>query len=1303
LKGLQGDRANPRRKTPGDGGGHAPPVNPSRGVPASWCRAWRAGLVGPRGWRLVLTMATVAHNELARQANNAADKLYSAILDDVQGFTKGKVPRKLSTNDAKKLVGLAVACKGNPASFDGKAKAELGTTDVPHLGELQRKILARVQDHAKGAELQSSVQAFSGGVRERVEGGGITKGGLMRVGSDKPVFKKPEARSSVLGLQGLAAKKREEDGVVLPSKRARMSFEGQEDTAGAEDAGAEAGESRAKDRPAGRPNYRSKGSETPSAGVGLNAEARDRIQERERGRGRDGGISFSSAGRGEGERDDRQRDDRPAARRDGAGSDSVRSKASTWEPDTPVRSQVGSSVANTPVRSSVDQFDIVANIGQGRVPPKAAGTGSSGAARWGSSARAEASREQDRDGDRPLTAAEKERQQREYEAKEQELDRDWYDNDEGGAFLDESGAYDPFLGGADGDASTRTADGKPKKKVSARQQAYLADDDKWIDNQLMNSGVVKASRLAETEDDTEGRVHLIVHDLKPPFLDGRAVLTKKQDTVATVRDPSSDLAKIARKGCLSVQEYRKKRDLNKCREKFWEIEGSKIGGLMGVKEKEKEKEDVDLTEDGELDYKKGAKFGDHMKGKSEAQSEFAKTKTLKQQRESLPIFTVRDELLQVIRDNQVVVVVGETGSGKTTQMAQYLHEEGYTSYGNVGCTQPRRVAAMSVAKRVAEEVDCELGTTVGYAIRFEDVTDATTKLKFMTDGILLRETLQEPDLDAYSAIIMDEAHERSLNTDVLFGILRKVVQRRRDMKLIVTSATMDADKFSNFFGGVPTFNIPGRTFPVEYMHAKAPVEDYVEATVKQVMQIHLGYPKGDVLCFMTGQEDIDAVCFLLQERLEELIADGAKVGELEILPIHSMLPSELQAKIFKAVQSEARKVVVATNIAETSLTIDGIKYVIDCGYYKLKVFNPRMGMDSLQVTPESQANARQRAGRAGRTGPGVCWRLFTEIAYQFEMLHNTIPEIQRTNLGNVVLLLKSLGVVDLLDFDFMDPPPEDNMLNSMYQLWVLGALGNTGELTPMGRKMVEFPLDPPLSKMLIMAEELHCNQEVLTIVASLSVGGLGHIFYRPKDRAEESDAAREKFAVPESDHLTMLHVYQQWKNNDYRSDWCATHFLQSKTLKKVREIRSQLQDTCTQQKMSLTSCGSDWDKVRQAVSSAYFINAARMKGIGEYENLRTAMKCYLHPTSSLYGIGFTPDYVVYHELVLTSKEYMQCVSVVDPYWLAQQGPMFFSVKENSYQARLAQKRRGEEAMKQMAHILQCTLYNDLHLMNVLSH
>ena len=947
-------------------------------------------------------MASVAQSELTRQTNNAADKLYNCILEDVQRLTNGKVARTLSASDAKKLVGLAVACKDNPTSFEDQGKAELGVRDVPNLVKLQCQILARVHDHARSARLQSSVSAFSGGARERVEGGGIMKGGLIRAAPSGvgPEFKKPEARgSSLLGLKTLASKKRG-DGTSLPVKRAHnlISFEAQEDAQGVhpDDGG------RVKHcEGVTRPHYRRKGSEVFSHGSGLDMEVCDRIHARDKASGRDGAPSLRKSG---GDGGHNRRDGGGGDARDGgdnrsrlqsrASSDTALSQDITrWESDTRSRCEGGSqrdpSVANTPVRSSVDQFDIAANIGHGRVSASAAPCSLGAIVRGGAEDELFVER-------KPLTTAEKERQKKEYETMERELDRDWYDYDEGGAYVDESGAYDPFLGAADASAHTKTSKGRSKNKVSARQQAYLADDDKWIDNQLIHSGVVTASRAADAEDDTEGRVHLIVHDIKPPFLDGRVVLTKKHDAVATVRDPSSDLAKIARKGCHSLLEYRRKRDLNKCREKFWEIEGSKIGGLMGVKDKHvaPEEGEDDVDEDGDVDYKRGAQFGHHVQGKSEAQSEFARTKTIQQQRESLPIFTVRDELLQVVRDNQVVVVVGETGSGKTTQMAQYLHEEGYTSYGNVGCTQPRRVAAMSVAKRVSEEVGCELGTTVGYAIRFEDVTCETTKIKFMTDGILLRETLQEEDLDAYSAIIMDEAHERSLNTDVLFGILRKVVQRRRDMKLIVTSATMDANKFADFFGGVPTFNIPGRTFPVETLHCKAPVEDYVEATVKQVMQIHLSYPEGDILCFMTGQEDIDAVCFLLQERLEELMADGATISELEILPIHSMLPSELQAKIFKAVKSQTRKVVVATNIAETSLTIDGIKYVIDCGYYKLKVFNPRMGMDSLQVTPESQANARQRSGRAGRTGPGVCWRLFTEIAFNYEMLHSTIPEIQ---------------------------------------------------------------------------------------------------------------------------------------------------------------------------------------------------------------------------------------------------------------------------------------------------------------------
>ncbi len=347
---------------------------------------------------------------------------------------------------------------------------------------------------------------------------------------------------------------------------------------------------------------------------------------------------------------------------------------------------------------------------------------------------------------------------------------------------------------------------------------------------------------------------------------------------------------------------------------------------------------------------------------------------MKEQREYLPIFACRKELMQVIHDNSIIIIVGETGSGKTTQMTQYLHEEGYTKYGLIGCTQPRRVAAVSVAKRVSEEMMTPLGSKVGYAIRFEDCTSEETVIKYMTDGVLLRESLKEPDLDKYSAIIMDEAHERSLHTDVLFGILKKLAARRRDLKLIVTSATMDSEKFSRFFGNVPVFKIPGRTFPVDVLFHKTVCEDYLDAAVKQVLTIHLSHPPGDILVFMTGQEDIEALCYIVRERVAQI---GDDVAPLAMLPIYSQLPSDLQAKIFDKAPEGTRKCIVATNIAETSLTVDGILYVVDTGYYKLKVYNPRIGMDALQVYPISRANANQRSGRAGRTGPGQAFRLYT--------------------------------------------------------------------------------------------------------------------------------------------------------------------------------------------------------------------------------------------------------------------------------------------------------------------------------------
>lgn len=800
----------------------------------------------------------------------------------------------------------------------------------------------------------------------------------------------------------------------------------------------------------------------------------------------------------------------------------------------------------------------------------------------------------------------------EWEENEKEMERAWYEQDEEANLMEYEEEINLQFNHT---RSKETEEEQLKKKRMnqpvSRRTMNIADHEKWEINRMVQAGAMGSSDnfQADLIEEEEDKVVLMVHDTKPPFLDGRIKFSLQTEMVQIVKDPKSDFAKISKKGSSILKHIRERNDKTKMRERFWELSGSKLGELMKIdKEKEKKKEqekfgkedkDVDntvLNEDGEVDYKKNSQYASaFLSGKDQKVSTFAKTKTIKQQREFLPIFEVRDKLMTTIRDNKIIIVVGETGSGKTTQLTQYIYEEGYWKNGKIGCTQPRRVAAVSVAKRVADEFGCELGQEVGYSIRFEDQTSEKTIIKYMTDGVLLRESLNDPDLDMYSAIIMDEAHERSLNTDVLFGILKKIATQRRDLKIIITSATMNAEKFSQFFGYVPIFEIPGRTFPVDIFFSKHIMEDYVDAAVRQAITIHLQHPEGDILIFMTGQEDIETTCILVAERLEKM--DGA--AQMDILPIYSTLPSDVQAKIFEV--SDKRKCIVATNIAETSLTLDGVKFVIDTGFCKLKVYNPKIGMDVLQITPISQANANQRSGRAGRTGPGVCYRMYTDHIYRNELLENNIPEIQRTNLSNVVLLLKSLNIENLLEFEFMDPPPQETIMNSMYQLWALGALDNTGNLTPLGRTMVEFPLDPPLSKMLIISGEYKCSEEILTIVSMLSVPS---IFYRPKGREEESDAVREKFYVPESDHLTLLYCYNQWMMNKYSSDWCAKHFIHVKALRKVREVRQQLLDIMKTQKIEEHSSGTDWDVVRKVICSAYFHNAARIKGIGEYVSLR---------------------------------------------------------------------------------------------------
>ena len=419
------------------------------------------------------------------------------------------------------------------------------------------------------------------------------------------------------------------------------------------------------------------------------------------------------------------------------------------------------------------------------------------------------------------------------------LDRDWYAGDETGGYTFGDDSHNPFgsydNSWADQQREAALVEKKTGKRMSARAAQKQKDVDAWETNRMLTSGVAQRRDFGDDfEDDEEAtRVHLLVHDLRPPFLDGRTVFSKQLEPVPAVRDHQSDMAVFSRKGSKVVKEKRQQKERQKQAQEATNLAGTALGNVMGVKEDEG---DSAVAIPGENEGQGNSKFAQHMK-KSEGASNFSQSKSLKEQREYLPAFAVREDLLRVIRDNQVVIVVGETGSGKTTQLTQFLYEDGYAKLGMIGCTQPRRVAAMSVAKRVSEEMECRLGSTVGYAIRFEDCTSKETMIKYMTDGVLLRESLNEPDLDRYSCVIMDEAHERALNTDVLMGLFKKVLARRRDLKLIVTSATMNSKRFSDFYGGAPEFFIPGRTFPVDVMFHRSPVEDYVDQAVQQVLEI----------------------------------------------------------------------------------------------------------------------------------------------------------------------------------------------------------------------------------------------------------------------------------------------------------------------------------------------------------------------------------------------------------------------------------------------------------------------------------
>lgn len=638
----------------------------------------------------------------------------------------------------------------------------------------------------------------------------------------------------------------------------------------------------------------------------------------------------------------------------------------------------------------------------------------------------------------------------------------------------------------------------------------------------------------------------------------------------------------------------------------------------------------------------------------------AKAYSIEDTRKSLPIYTFRDDLLKAISEYQVLIIVGETGSGKTTQIPQYLHEAGYTKDGlKIGCTQPRRVAAMSVAARVAEEMGVKVGNEVGYSIRFEDATSDKTILKYMTDGMLLREFLTEPDLGAYSALMIDEAHERTLHTDILFGLVKDIARFRPELKLLISSATMDAQKFAKYFDDAAIFNIPGRRYPVDIHYTPQPEANYLAAAVTTIFQIHITQPRGDILVFLTGQEEIEAAELNLQETARKL---GSKVPEMVICPIYANLPSELQSKIFEPTPPKARKVVLATNIAETSLTIDGIVYVIDPGFVKENVYNARTGMESLVVTPCSRASANQRSGRAGRVAPGKCFRLYTKFAFHNELDESTMPEIQRTNLNSVVLLLMSLGITDLMDFDFMDAPPAETLIRALENLYALGALNDKGALTKLGRQMAEFPTDPMLARSILAADKYGCVEEVLSIIAML--GESSSLFYRPKDKKILADSARSRFTVKEGgDHFSLLNIWNQWVDSDFSYVWARENFLQQRSLTRARDVRDQLAKLCDRVEVTITSVGAnDLVPIQKSITAGFFPNAARLqKGGDSYRTVKNGMTTYLHPSSTLFEVN--PKWIIFYELVLTSREYMRGNLPIQAEWLSEAAPHYHKKKD----------------------------------------
>lgn len=639
----------------------------------------------------------------------------------------------------------------------------------------------------------------------------------------------------------------------------------------------------------------------------------------------------------------------------------------------------------------------------------------------------------------------------------------------------------------------------------------------------------------------------------------------------------------------------------------------------------------------------------------------------------LPITSRKDEIVQAIRDHQVVVIAGETGSGKTTQIPKMCLEAGLGIEGMIGCTQPRRVAAVSISRRVAEELGVDHGREVGCTIRFDDRTHPDTLIKMMTDGILLAETQRDRNLASYNALIIDEAHERSLNIDFLLGYLKGLLERRRDLKLIVTSATIDTQAFSRHFNNAPIIEVSGRLYPVEVEYRTPSEEEgevhFVDAAVQEAERLILENRSGDILIFMPGEREIREV----GDRLS-----GAWSGVVQVVPLFGRLSAADQQQVFAP--TTVRKIVVATNIAETSLTIPGIRYVIDAGLARISRYNPRTRTKRLPVEPVSQSSANQRKGRAGRVREGTCIRLYSEEDFESRPAF-TPPEIQRANLAEVILRMKAFHLGNMETFPFIEPPTPAAISNGYNLLKELGALDAEGELTPLGHDLANLPIDPTLGRMLLQSSKEGCVREILIIAAGLSIQDPRE---RPLDEQAAADAAHARFRDPSSDFLSLLNLWTQvekaWSeapSQNQRRKFCRSHFLNYLRMREWADLYRQLLAALKDRvQVVLHDQPASYDAIHRSILTGHLGHVARHEEANEYM-AAGSRKVQVFPGSVLFQKSEKPkrgrnrpkappptkeakpqhpEWIVAGEIVETSRLYARSLAGIDPRWIHQLAP-----------------------------------------------